>query len=84
LLITKKNVVLSNFRDKLNFYEEKLSYYRELDDKDKSSNREEEEQDERNENSNSNENDLEDHGSTYRMLKVEIEMVHTVSFTIII
>ncbi len=55
-----------------------------MNDKDKSSNREEEEQDERNENSNSNENDLEDHGSTYRMLKVEIEMVHTISFTIII
>ena len=67
---------LSNFRDKLNFYEEKLSYYRELNDKDKSTNREEEEQDERNENSNSNENDLEDRGSTYRMLKVEIEMVN--------
>lgn len=66
-----------DFRDKITFYEEKLNYYREINEREKSSNRncEGDQVDKTEQASENNENDLEDTGSTYRMLKIEIDMV---------
>ena len=64
-----------DFRDKITFYEEKLNYYREMNEREKSSNRncEGDQVDKTEQASENNEN--EDMGSTYRMLKIEIDMV---------
>ncbi len=71
--------IFFDFRDKISFYEEKLSYYREMNEREKSSNRncEGDQVDKTEQASENNENDLEDMGSTYRMLKIEIDMVNS-------
>ena len=65
------------FRDKVNFLEEKLSFYRELNENDRSSNRDDAEAgDEQH-----NEFNLKNMGSAYRMLKIEIDLVLYLCFS---